>query len=62
MKYEVDNGIGIPKKSQAFYDQYYLNVLHHAGTISLDQYFNGMCLLMGTKPKSLARVEEIIGI
>jgi len=62
MKYEVDNNIGIPEKTQAFWDQYYLNVWHHCGTITLDQYFEGMCLLMGTKPKTLDQVKKIVGI
>jgi len=61
-KHEIDNNLYLPRKSQALHDQVYLNILHHSGVIDSEQYFKGMINLMGTKPKSLAEVESIIGL
>ena len=61
-KYEIDNGLFYPRKAQALNDQVYLNILHHANCIDCDTYFEGMIKLMGTHPKSLKEVKEMIGI
>ena len=59
---EIDNGLFYPRKSQALIDQVHLNILHHAGHIDSEIYFEGMIKLMGTRPKSLEEVKFMLGI
>ena len=60
---EIDNGLYLPKKQTALLDQYYLNMLHRIKIINTDQYFCGMCLLMGKNTKyTLEHVGKYLGV